>query len=152
MDRISQDFYKRLVARDYYVSTEKRSSISAPSSNRTCGFPAYGSPEDCHQRHTQGVARLVPLQVYHSELLHMLVKGFRAFFGITDGLNTDPIHTRRTPIHADQLPGRPQRIGPKDPVIQSVKPEFRFLLRLSAKFLPQIREFSRNRNPLSQFQ
>ena len=75
MDRISQDFYKRLVARDYYVSTEKRSSISAPSSNRTCGFPAYGSPEDCHQRHTQGVARLVPLQVYQSELLHMLVKG-----------------------------------------------------------------------------
>src|SRR6056297_2833170 len=75
MDRISQDFYKRLVARDYYVSTVLHSSISAPSSNRTCGFPAYGSPEDCRRRHTQGTMRFVPLQIHQSEFLQMVVKG-----------------------------------------------------------------------------
>jgi len=75
MKGTNQDFYRRLVARDYYVSTVKHSSISAPSSNRTCGFPAYGSPEDCRQRHTQGVARLGPLQINQSEFLQMIVIG-----------------------------------------------------------------------------
>jgi len=73
MKGISQDFYRRLIARDYYVSTEKHSSISAPSSNRSCGFPAYGSPEDCHQRHTQGAMRLGPLKVNQPESLQVIM-------------------------------------------------------------------------------
>ncbi len=45
-----------------------------PSSNRTCGFPAYGSPENSRLRHSQGVAQLHRSQGHPSQFHQMPVK------------------------------------------------------------------------------
>ena len=45
-----------------------------PSSNRTCGFPASGSPENSRRGHLQGVVRLNRSQRHPSQFTQMLVK------------------------------------------------------------------------------
>ncbi len=64
------------------------------------------------------------------------------------GLTPRSIRSRRHPprcslVSAHPFPCRLQHIPPKDPVVQHIKPELRFLLGLLAQLLSQLRNFLR---------
>src|SRR3990172_8638004 len=47
--------------------------LTLPSWNRTCGFPASGSPDNSRHRHSQAVARSHLLQIDQAQLIQLLV-------------------------------------------------------------------------------
>src|SRR5882757_6924920 len=59
-------------------------------------------------------------------------------------LDRNAVHARCALVGAHPLPGLFQCVPPIDPIVQHIKPELRFLLRLLMQLLSQQREFLRH--------
>ena len=123
MEPTSQDFHRRLVARDYYVSTELSLSISAPSSNRTCGFPAYGSPEDCrHVAHTDSCTSLELGPQLAGYLLRLMAKHLTQRRGFYKQENSCLFFRGGAYAQADLLSYRQTRVSGQAPLLHGNYP------------------------------
>jgi hypothetical protein len=60
---------------------------------------------------------------------------------VLEVVKRDTIDAGRSVVLGDYAPGRPQHVGPIDPVVQSVEPESRLLLGLIGQLPPQFRDF-----------
>src|SRR5437773_1706132 len=74
-----------------------------------------------------------------------------ALVGLHDLLDRHPIHPGRSLVASHPFPGRFQHIHPKDPVVQHIKPELRFLLGLLAQLVSQLRNLLRQSRLLYRF-
>lgn len=74
------------------------------------------------------------------QLLHERSRSPRSIHNLLD---RDAIHPWCAVVRSDQGPGRPEHVGPVDPVIQRIKPELWLPLRLLVELLSQREDFLR---------
>src|SRR5579859_5450677 len=124
-----------------------------PSSNRTCRFPASGSPgfdrwDSLRRELASGGAQSLQAEALQTGIERLAFSdrlravAFGAQFGmqlvevvrrartVHDVLTRHAIHTGCTVVLEHQPPRRTQHIAPTDPIVQSVKSEPRLLLGL----------------------
>src|SRR5947209_4677940 len=94
-------------------------------------------------RYINALYRLRLVGLGAQRFLNLLQKSGYPGGGGFDLLDRHPIHSRRSVIGTHLPPCRLQHIHAIDPVVQSIKPELRFLLGLVAQLLPQQRDFLR---------
>ncbi len=81
-----------------------------------------------------------------AQFLLQFLEELRRARPIDDVLAADAVHSGSAVVLEHQPPSRGQHVEPMHPVIQRVKPEFRFLLGLAAQLPPQLRDFPRQRD------